>query len=126
MNRTMKLPWKKAFYFLTIILSTLACKETYAEMNEKYPELPKTVFAWQRFGSPKLVDDSNIFDYMNGAGEIYLAYRFKKLEVYEYKAVNRENILAEIYFMETPEDAFGLLSQDWEGEPVALNPSGRR
>ena len=123
MNRIIEPSWKKTFYFLVIILSILACKETYAKMNEKHPELPKNVGAWQIFGSPKQVDAFNIFDYMNGAGELYLAYRFKKLEVYEYKAVDRENILAEIYFMETPEDAFGLLSLDWEGEPVALNPS---
>jgi len=119
----MKPPWKKTLYFFAIILSILAYKEPYAKMNEKHPELPKTVRAWQMFGSPKRVDRSNIFDYMNGAGELYLAYRFKKLEVYEYKAPDRENILAEIYFMETPEDAFGLLSQDWEGDLVALNPS---
>jgi len=121
----MRPSWKKAFYFLAIILSILAYKETYAKMNEKHPQLPKTVCAWQRFGSPKLVNASNIFDYMNGAGELYLAYRFKRLEVYEYKAVDRENILAEIYFMETPDDAFGLLSQDWDGEPVDLKPFRR-
>ena len=125
MNRIMKPPWKKTFYFLVIILSILACKETYAKMNEKHPELLKTVCAWRTLGSPKLVHASNIFDYMNGAGELYLAYRFKKLEVYEYEAVDRENILAEIYFMETPDDAFGLLSQDWDGEPVDLKPSRR-
>jgi hypothetical protein len=121
-NRIMKPPWKKTLYFLAIILSILAYKEPYAKMNERHPELPKTVGAWQIFGSPKQVDASNIFDYMNGAGELYLAYRFKKLEVYEYRAVDRENILAEIYFMETPDDAFGLLSQDWDGEPVDLRP----
>ena len=123
MNRIIKPSWEKTFCLFAIILSILAYKETCAEMKEKHPELPKTVCVWQIFGSPKLVDASNIFDYMNGAGELYLAYRFKKLAVYEYKAVDRENILAEIYFMETPDDAFGLLSQDWDGEPVTLNSS---
>ncbi|MFC1884529.1 DUF6599 family protein [Thermodesulfobacteriota bacterium] len=119
----MKLPWKKIIYFFTIILLILACKETNAKMNENRSELPKTAYAWQISGQPKLVTASNIFEYMNGAGELYLAYRFKKLEVYEYKAVDKEKILAEIYLMETPDDAFGLLSQDWEGEPVELKPS---
>jgi hypothetical protein len=91
----------KTFYFLAIILSILACKEIHATMREEHPELPKTVGAWQRFGSPKLVDSANIFDYMNGAGELYLASRFKRLEVYEYRAADRENILAELYFHES-------------------------
>jgi hypothetical protein len=114
----------KTFYILAIILSILACKNTHANAKEKRPELPETVGVWQRFGPPKVMNSVNIFDYMNGAGELYLAYRFKKLEVYEYNAADRENILAEIYFMETPDDAFGLLSQDWHGEPVNLTLSG--
>jgi len=31
----------------------------------------------------------------------------------------------ELYFMETPDDAFGLLSLDWGGEPVNLNHSSK-
>src|SRR4030042_6310995 len=92
-------------------------------MKEHNPELPKTVGVWKKPALPMVVDASNIFQYMNGAGELYLAYRFKNLEVYEYKADGQESIVAEIYFMETPDDAFGLLSQDWGGEPADLKPS---
>src|SRR4030042_2004282 len=92
-------------------------------MKEHNPELPKTVGVWKKPALPMVVDASNIFQYMNGAGELYLGYRFKNLEVYEYKADGQESIVAEIYFMETPDDAFGLLSQDWGGEPVDLKPS---
>jgi hypothetical protein len=41
--------------------------------------------------------------------------------VFEYTSGNRDNILVEIYFMETSDDAFGLLSLDWGGEPVAFD-----
>jgi hypothetical protein len=57
---------------------------------------------------------------MDGAGELYIGYRFDHLESYEYKAKNQNNILVEMYFMKTSDDAFGLLSLDWEGEPVEL------
>src|SRR4030042_3373267 len=115
--------WKKTFCFIAIILSILAYEETHAKMKEHNPELPKTVGVWKRPDSPMVVDASNIFKYMNGAGELYLAYRFKNLEVYEYKADGRESIEVEIYFLETPDDAFGLLSNDWGGEPVNLSAS---
>lgn len=61
--------------------------------------------------------------YMNGGGELYLAYRFDHLEVYEYTAEQQEDIVAEVYVMHTSADAFGLLSLDWEGEPVTISPS---
>jgi hypothetical protein len=126
MNDLMRGSWKKAFCFIDIILSILLCEETHAEMKEHNPELPKTVGVWKRPDSPMVVDASNIFQYMNGAGELYLGYRFKNLEVYEYKADGQESIVAEIYFMETPDDAFGLLSQDWGGEPVDLRPAAMK
>ena len=99
--------WNNIFYPTAIFLLILVYAEVHAHMKARRPELPKTVGTWQRPDRPRLVDASNIFKYMNGAGELYLGYRFKNLEVYEYRADCRENIIAEIYFMETPEDAFG-------------------
>ena len=57
---------------------------------------------------------------MNGAGELYLAYGFDHLEVYEYTSDQQDSILVEVYVMNTSNDAFGLLSLDWGGEPVTL------
>jgi hypothetical protein len=64
---------------------------------------------------------------MNGAGELYLSYGFDHLEVYEYAAVDRQDgILAEVYVMKTTDDAFGLLSMDWGGDPTTIRPSSQR
>ncbi len=82
--------------------------------------LPESVGAWSRPEYPKIIDSTNIFKYMNGAGELYLGYRFDHLEVFDYTSENQDNILVELYFMETSDDAFGLLSLDWRGEPVSF------
>jgi hypothetical protein len=95
-------------------------------MKHNQVNLPKTIGGWTRQASVQKVDSKNIFKYMNGAGELYLAYRFNYLEVYEYIAANHENILVELYFMETSDDAFGLLSLDWGGEPVISNTAAVR
>lgn len=87
-------------------------------MTEPKPILPKTVGLWTRPDSPKVVTAKNIFDYMNGAGELYLGYRFDHCDVYEYKAESQKEILVELYFMKTSDDAFGLLSLDWGGDAV--------
>jgi hypothetical protein len=102
-----------------LLISTMP-GQTGGKMQESKPILPKTVGAWTRPDSPQLVTDKNIFDYMDGAGELYIGYRFEYLESYEYKAQNQNNILVELYFMKTSDDAFGLLSLDWEGKPVEL------
>jgi hypothetical protein len=60
---------------------------------------------------------------MNGAGELYLGYRFNHLEVYEYTADNEKSILVELYYMKTSDDAFGLLSLDWGGESISFGSS---
>jgi hypothetical protein len=95
-----------------------------AQMSLYY--LPELVGAWSRPESSKIIDSTNIFKYMNGAGELYLGYRFDHLEVFDYAAENQDNILVELYFMETSDDAFGLLSLDWGGETVSLGGSHAR
>ncbi|TET69741.1 MAG: hypothetical protein E3J56_09145 [Candidatus Aminicenantes bacterium] len=88
--------------------------------------LPKTKGSWTRPDSPRIVTSQNIFDYMDGAGELYIGYRFDHLEVYEYKSDSQDDILVELYYMETSDDAFGLLSLDWGGEPVSLSDADRK
>jgi hypothetical protein len=84
--------------------------------------LPKQVQEWVRPDAGRRITAETIFDYMDGAGEMYLAYRFDHLDVFEYKPANESagTILVELYSMKSSDDAFGLLSTDWTGEPVAL------
>ena len=90
-------------------------------MNTGKLDLPKTVGVWNRPDSPRRIHSKNIFKYMNGAGELYLAYRFRHLEVFDYTSADQGNILVELYFMKSSGDAFGLLSLDWGGEPLSLD-----
>ena len=114
---------KIVFFYLTIVMVFSTYEGADAEMNPY--NLPVSVDVWGRPESPRIIDSSNIFKYMNGAGELYLGYRFNHLEVFDYTSENQDNILVELYFMETPDDAFGLLSLDWGGEPVDLNHSSK-
>ncbi|MEW6238647.1 MAG: DUF6599 family protein [Candidatus Omnitrophota bacterium] len=88
--------------------------------NRSIIDLPMTVGPWSRPEAPETVTAKTIFDYMDGAGELYVGYRFRKLDVFEYTSAEQNNILVELYWMETSGDAFGLLSQDWRGDPVVL------
>lgn len=94
-------------------------------MNTDQHILPKTVGVWTRPESPTLINSENIFEYMNGAGELYVGYRFQHLEVFDYLSKDQHNILVELYYMETPDDAFGLLSLDWGGESISFGKSSQ-
>lgn len=82
--------------------------------------LPARVGEWTRAPEVRRIEAATIFDYMDGAGEIYLAYRFDHLDVIEYTTVPGDEIAVELYFMESADDAFGILSMDWGGEPMAV------
>ena len=124
---------KTAFFLLVISLLISTHKGAVGSMNPSKPDLPKTINGWTRPDSPRTITSDTIFKYMNGAGELYLGYRFDHLEVFEFSSENQNNILVELYYMQTSNDAYGLLSLDWGGEPVAPDgstanasaPSGR-
>ncbi len=88
--------------------------------------LPSAVGPWKRPNVPRTVTARDIFEYMDGAGELYLGYRFDHLDVYDYASPADGSILVELYWMKTSDDAFGLLSNDWGGEPVVLAPGWSR
>ncbi len=100
------------FLFLITVLVSIHGGAT-GKMKVDNINLPKAVGGWTRPEAPRLINSQNIFKYMNGAGELYLGYRFHHLEVFAYSSDGQDNILVELYFMETSDDAFGLLSLDW-------------
>ena len=103
------------------VFALLVVFQTPSRTEEPSMIPPSSVFEWTRPETASRVDSTTIFEYMDGAGELYLGYRFDHLDAFVYKAGNRPDILLEIYRMRTPDDAFGLLSQDWGGEPMVLN-----
>ncbi|MCP4024528.1 MAG: hypothetical protein GY729_22000 [Desulfobacteraceae bacterium] len=88
--------------------------------------LPATIGKWNRSDSVKMINNQNIFNYMNGAGELYLSYGFDHLQVYEYKNPDQADILVEVYLMKSSDEAFGLLSLDWGGEPVETGSTSQK
>jgi hypothetical protein len=113
----------KVFFMLTIIMMVSVSEGAASSMKVSKLDLPQTIGVWTRNDLSRVINSKNIFDYMNGAGELYLSYRFDHLEVYEYKADHEKSILVELYYMKTSDDAFGLLSLDWGGERISFGGS---
>jgi len=123
----MRIPTMRVLSILVTLILTLALLEgAISEMKTHTIDLPKTTGSWTRPDSPRIVTSQNIFDYMDGAGELYIGYRFDHLEVYEYTSGKQDDILVELYYMETSDDAYGLLSLDWGGDLVSLSDADRK
>lgn len=88
-------------------------------MDGEIANLPETTGSWKLAGPPRRIDASNIFDYMNGGGELYLGYRFDHMLAWEYREGGGNDITVEVYRMQASDDAFGLLSLDWGGEGMS-------
>ncbi len=82
--------------------------------------LPEEISGWKESRPDEVYGRENIFDYMDGAGEIYLAYDFQFVFVREYVRANSPSLMVEIYQMSSSEDAFGVFTQDLDGNEVNL------
>ncbi|MCJ7578616.1 MAG: hypothetical protein MUO91_09210, partial [candidate division Zixibacteria bacterium] len=97
--------------------------------------LPGGKDGWVRSGKsagsigPEIYDRKNLFDYMDGGAELYLAYDFQKLAVQRYlsdsrDSVTKNSLTVEIYQVNSSPDAYGLFSLDQDGETVELGQKG--
>ena len=82
--------------------------------------LPGEIAGWKPAGEDRMFTRENIFDYMDGAGEIYLAFGFRQVLVREYVDAANSPLVAEIYDMSTSADAYGIFSSDQDGEAVRV------
>jgi hypothetical protein len=98
---------------LTGVLFSVDGEAQHSEIDGLLPEI---MGGWRACDSSSCYDRENLFDYIDGGAEIYLAYDFKNLTVQKYCRDTTE-ITVEIYQTETPEDAFGLYS----GSPLKRN-----
>ncbi len=87
--------------------------------NQLESLLPQKVKDFEKPDQAKSFDRKNLYDYLDGGAELYLAYDFQSLLVQDYKT-GEKSITVEVYLMETSQDAFGLYSLDQEGENIQI------
>ncbi len=73
---------------------------------------PTDAGGWMRAGEAAQYRGRAIFDYIDGAGEVFIAFNYKALSVQRYERAGRPAIVAEAYTMGTPQDAFGVFAWD--------------
>jgi hypothetical protein len=82
--------------------------------------LPDQVLGWTVEPGDKFFDDETIFDYINGAGEVYRAYNMLGCLSRRYANQNETPIVLDIFHMRSSEDAFGVFTHDQNGESLEI------
>jgi len=67
---------------------------------------------WKKPDAIQVFTPDNLYDYINGAADLYLTYDFKELQVVEYVRDDKASVIIEIYRHGSPTNAFGIYSQE--------------
>ena len=88
--------------------------------------LPETIGDWVRQDAPITYDREAIFDYINGAGEVYRSYAFSHVLVDRYETSGGQGVTVEVFDMGNAEDAFGVFSYAREQEEEGIGAGFER
>jgi hypothetical protein len=87
--------------------------------------LPEKINGWIASDTARLYSGEEIFDYMDGAGEIYRSYNFNNLLVQRYACPSKEEILVEIFDMGSARNAYGVFTyMQGRGTGVSIGQNG--
>ena len=82
--------------------------------------LPRNMHGWKVKGKDKIYDPKTIFDYIDGAGEVYRSYNFKILLARRFTKKGQPDIVADLFDMASSKDAFGVFTHDLEGDDAGV------
>jgi hypothetical protein len=82
--------------------------------------LPSEAADWKWDGKEMKYNSKTLFDYMDGAAELYLTYGFQNLTVRRFEKSKQPPIIVELYEMASPEDAYGLFSFERQDDAAGI------
>ncbi len=83
------------------------------------PTLPDQAAGWRAVAAADRYDARTIFQYIDGHGEVYLAYGMSACQARRYAGPEGEgDVVVDLFEMASPADAFGVFTHSREGEPA--------
>lgn len=93
-----------------------------ADITAMFPDM----IGWERDGEPAVYLPDNLFEYINGAADLYLAYDFQEMGTLNYWDKHGGSVSVEIYRLGDARCAYGIYSQERPRDPsyVELGAQG--
>ena len=110
------------FFVIMVCMFTLSQRAMAAEKGkiDQKISLPSEVADWKWDAKEMKYDSKTVFQYMDGAAELYLAYGFENLTVRRFEKPGRPPIVVELYEMASSEDAYGVFSFEHQDEDAGI------
>lgn len=80
--------------------------------------VPRDVLGWTAVEDHSF-DADTIFEYIDGAGEVYRSYNMRSLFARRFEKAAEPALVVDLFDMGTAADAFGVFSHDLDGEDAA-------
>lgn len=87
--------------------------------SEIWNILPIEINGW-KIEEDRIYDPDTIFKYLNGSGEVYRAFNFRRLYARHYVKEEKSKIIADLFDMATDKDAYGIFLHGYEGNEIGI------
>jgi hypothetical protein len=96
-----------------------------AAVSSAVPLLPDAAAGWTAQAAAARYDSQTIFQYIDGHGEVYLAYGMTACEARRYsRPAGTGEAVVDAFEMGSPADAYGVFTHSREGKPVDVGQDG--
>ena len=112
-NGARSIPVVAIMFLLSLVSGLLAPPFGFSAGKGKMSTLidwPVEAAGWKWDREGVTFKGESLYDYIDGAAEVYLAYNFRKADVRRYLKPGQPDIVAEIYHMGSVADAYGVFS----------------
>jgi hypothetical protein len=107
-----RIPFAVLVSAVLLCLVGAACHPRAAFASEGSSSVLPEIAGWRQSGEIQTFAPKTLYEYINGAADLYLAYDFQELTVAEFQNDRKASVTVEIYRHKSPNDAFGIYSQE--------------
>ena len=115
----------KLFFKLTLVIIlgiTIMAKTTTINLTELAEQLPGEVNGWKKSAQGTFYTPGNLFEYIDGAAELYISYNFRQMLAQKYEKGELPEITMDIFDMGNSFNAFGVFSHSREALDQSIAP----
>jgi hypothetical protein len=106
---------KKEYFIVCLLLVSLVVEVSgpaWAFSSDWKTFVFPDVAGWKRSAEIQVFSPKTLYEYIDGAADLYLTYDFEELKVVEYQNEKKDSATIDVYFHKTPIQAFGIYSQE--------------
>jgi hypothetical protein len=86
------------------------------EARHLFSLIPTEAGGWKSAEADQAFDRDTIFEYIDGAGEVYRAFDMRLLASRRFVKAGQADVIVDLFDMGSAADAFGIFAHDLEGE----------